>query len=253
MVKITAAEFSAEAFWARVTKSEGCWLWSGAVQGEKYGHLHVPGRPSGVNALAHRVAWTLARGPIPDGFNVLHSCDTPLCVRPDHLFLGSQADNIADMIRKGRQSMRHPRHGADNNNSTLTLEGFAKAKELRASGTTVAVIATQLGVTAPFMSNVLNGKTWHSGYSGKGSACTLRGTKVRGSKLTEETVLAARRRYAAGGVTVQALADEYGVDQGVMSCALTGRTWKHVPDAVRPTRGPRAKGAKPVAASAPSA
>ena len=74
-----------------------CWLWAGAHN--RYGHLAV----NGETKLAHRVSWELAHGPITGGMNVLHKCDTPLCVRPDHLFLGTQRENILDAVRKGRQ------------------------------------------------------------------------------------------------------------------------------------------------------
>src|SRR5687768_11337382 len=73
-------------FWARVTKSpepDGCWLWSGAIfTATGYGSVTVNSRP----ASAHRIAWTLTHGAIPGGLNVLHRCDNPPCVRPDHLF-----------------------------------------------------------------------------------------------------------------------------------------------------------------------
>lgn len=84
-------------FWARVNKTDGCWLWTGCTNG-RYGKLSV----GGPEVRAHRFSWELANGPVPDGLNVLHNCDTPLCVRPDHLFLGTQKRNMDDMNEKGR-------------------------------------------------------------------------------------------------------------------------------------------------------
>ena len=99
----------AERFWPKVQKTDTCWLWTGATMRGGYGELSAGGSPQygrGHPLHAHRVSWELAYGPIPDGLWVLHICDTPACVRPDHLFLGTHADNMADMSHKGRTSHR---------------------------------------------------------------------------------------------------------------------------------------------------
>jgi endogenous inhibitor of DNA gyrase (YacG/DUF329 family) len=94
-----------ERFWARVRKGEGCWLWVGGAFRNGYGSFGSPGRGT------HRVAWELVNGSIPEGMHVLHRCDINYlpgdityrrCVNPAHLFLGTQADNMADMRAKGR-------------------------------------------------------------------------------------------------------------------------------------------------------
>lgn len=87
-------------FWDRVDKTGECWLWTGARARKDYGAVRFQGRQQ----PAHRVAWQLTFGPIPGGLFVLHHCDNPPCVRPDHLFLGTQADNMADKVAKGRQA-----------------------------------------------------------------------------------------------------------------------------------------------------
>lgn len=96
-------ESMVERFWMKVRKTKRCWLWSGAEHDFGYGRLNKPGRGNGY-IHAHRFAWTLAYGSIPNDMCVCHRCDNPRCVRPSHLFLGTLSDNTLDMIAKGRHA-----------------------------------------------------------------------------------------------------------------------------------------------------
>lgn len=99
-------------FWSYVDQSGGpdaCWPWMRSVDRQGYGRQVVDGHGWG----AHRIAWTLTRGPIPDGLVTCHHCDNPPCCNPAHLFVGTQRENLADMKRKGRStaSRTHCKHG----------------------------------------------------------------------------------------------------------------------------------------------
>lgn len=87
-------------FWSKVEKAEGCWPWKASIFKQTgYGQFALESKRP-INA--HRMAWILTHGEIPDGMVVCHHCDNPLCVNPDHLFLGQQQDNMIDMATKGR-------------------------------------------------------------------------------------------------------------------------------------------------------
>jgi hypothetical protein len=110
-------------FWPKVAKGDGCWEWRGTTS-NGYGYMFVSTDTSQyqVNESAHRISWELHFGPIPVGLWVLHRCDNRPCVRPDHLFLGTNADNMADMARKGR-------HVSPNAQKTHCIHGHAFTPE----------------------------------------------------------------------------------------------------------------------------
>jgi hypothetical protein len=88
-----------ERFWRMVNKTGTCWIWSGHANNKGYGEFNAGNH---VIEYTHRFSWILRFGSIPEGQHVLHRCDTPLCVNPEHLFLGTHGDNMKDMARKGR-------------------------------------------------------------------------------------------------------------------------------------------------------
>lgn len=127
-------------FWAKVEKRgpADCWLWTSAAIPFGHGQFTLGKRPNARPYYAHRISWTLAHGSIPAGLQVCHTCDTPKCVNPAHLFLGTQLDNLRDASRKGRLSLARKSNRANK----------AKAIDLyRAGGLTQRQIADACGVS----------------------------------------------------------------------------------------------------------
>jgi hypothetical protein len=140
-------------FWLSVKKTpDGCWEWLGALS-NGYGELKYSGMRSPV--LAHRFSWELVNGPVPGDLCVLHLCDNPRCVRPDHLFLGDRTDNHNDMVQKGRQA-----RGAALPHAKLA----GLADEIRSSyatgGTTYQALADEHGVSPSAIARIINGTAY---------------------------------------------------------------------------------------------
>jgi hypothetical protein len=143
-----------ERFWSKVDKSGSCWLWTGAKNEHGYGLFNVRKR----SKLAHRIAWELAHGE-PAADCVLHRCDTPACVRPDHLFHGSKADNSRDMREKGR-SRGASLPGEANPWAKLTDAAVLKIRAFAASGMSGLAIARLFSVSTSTACRVINGERW---------------------------------------------------------------------------------------------
>ena len=140
-----------ERFWSRVRRGPGCWEWTRGKSGG-YGTIRIGGK----DWKAHRFSYLLHYGAIRDC--VLHHCDNPACVRPDHLFLGTHLDNMRDMAEK-RRSSRLP--GEANGNAKLNEVTAAQLKAvLRRGKKTQAEIAQQFGVSQQTVSNIATGKAW---------------------------------------------------------------------------------------------
>lgn len=131
----------------------GCWVWDSA-NNYKYGKI----RRGEKIVSVHRLSWELYRGPIPEGFHVLHSCDVTLCVNPEHLFLGTHGDNMRDMKEKGRWK------GGKQKGCEATILDEKKVWAARVAvlehGMTITSQAERYGVDRSTMSYAVNGKTW---------------------------------------------------------------------------------------------
>lgn len=136
----------------------GCWLWTACTNKDGYGAFRFNDR----NNLAHRASYEIQTGPIPEGAHVLHKCDNPSCVNPDHLFLGSHQDNMDDMKNKGRSARGQSINaGHKNPSARLTRADVLAIISRYKSGEAKQVeLAYEYGVNPEHISNICRGKAW---------------------------------------------------------------------------------------------
>lgn len=222
----------------------GCWVWNGCrikMGGYYYGSIagQIDGvryTKPGVAMGAHRASWILHYGPIPPGAGphgtvVMHKCDNPLCVNPEHLMLGTQRDNIDDMNAKKRGDISGlaSKRGSSHRNSALTAE---QVQYVLSSSKNAVELGAELGVTRHLISNVRCGKT----YTEETNSQELRelaklrkglsrpGAGNPNSKLTSEQV----RYIRSSPKTTYAIAEELGVTQPTVASARRRATYKDI-------------------------
>jgi hypothetical protein len=147
---VPAAEALDVRLWRRVDKTATCWNWLGYKGRDGYGMI----RHGHTMKLTHRVSWELQNGPIPDGLYVLHHCDKPACINPEHLFLGTQKDNVDDCRTKGRYAL-----GESRTLSKLTEADVRQIRQLHSS-VSQKELAKHYNVHNSVISLVVNRKIW---------------------------------------------------------------------------------------------
>jgi hypothetical protein len=150
----TVRTASKEYFWSKIDKRgpDDCWEWQASRSRKGYGIAPLGHK----SRSAHRVAWEITYGPIPDGLHVLHTCDNPACCNCAHLFLGTNADNVADRVHKGRghKGQNHTR-AKFTENQIRAIRVFAKNNKINQSE-----IAKQYGVNNATISRIVNRGRW---------------------------------------------------------------------------------------------
>jgi hypothetical protein len=149
-------------FLAFIKQADSCWEWLGTKNSGGYGSFWLDAK----NQRAHRIAYTLWKGPILDGLQVCHHCDNPKCVNPEHLFVGTNLDNMLDCMHKGRhrycpEDKNHLRpRGPKNHAAKLTEADVRQIRERNKMGIPAHRLGPQFGVTPRAIRKVLSGKTW---------------------------------------------------------------------------------------------
>jgi hypothetical protein len=149
-----------DAKWIPVTES-GCWIWAADNAG-KYAQFRMSTDPKEGSESAHRAAWMIYRGPIPKGMMVCHQCDVPICVNPDHLFLGTATDNMRDAAKKGRMNWkpgetRKMKVGSAHHSSKVSETDVIAIRESNEKG---VVLARRYGITPTVVSKIRRRLLW---------------------------------------------------------------------------------------------
>jgi len=195
----------AELFWPKVDRSGGpdaCWPWTGHRNSKGYGSTHIWSDGKWRTVGAHRVAYTLERGPIAAGLQVCHVCDNPPCCNPAHHFLGTVRDNSRDMAAKGRTGTAP---GMASTRARLTDADVREIRRLRSEGMGVVAIGQRFGIHSARVSMIARGLQWKH-VDGERAPADAR----RVSKLTPEDVAELRRLRDAGAMW-KALGERFGI------------------------------------------
>lgn len=138
-------------FWSKVDRSGECWIWTASRWGSGYGQFGYLVDGVTRNVGAHVYAYELSNGPIPDGLEIMHACDNRLCVRPDHLGVGTHAQNVQDAAQKGRLRVSRP------NRQKLSADDIHEIRSLVTAGELRVRVAERFGITKAYVTRIMAG------------------------------------------------------------------------------------------------
>ena len=153
-------------FWCKVEKTDACWLWTGSKRHKGYGAFVYKKNGQVIQGRAHRYSYELHKGEIPAGLFVLHRCDIPACVNPEHLFLGTNRDNVEDMVSKGRHvpggtyGPGNYQRGEDHHSAKLNETIVREIRRQRGEGRSIGWLARTYGITIGHTHRIVTRKAW---------------------------------------------------------------------------------------------
>lgn len=195
----------------------GCLEWAGARNARGYG-ITKHGRQFW---RAHRLAYTLAYGPIPEDVFICHACDNPSCVEVAHLYAGSHTENMLDRAQKGRNG-RPTKAG-----KVLGWDAVLSIRRKHAAGQSRASLCAEYGCSPTCVGSIIRGDSWNPAHAPE-IAPTMRHSRPANTILTEKQVMEMRSRYTRGE-KCKAMAKEFGIHFNTALQAVTGATWRNLP------------------------
>jgi predicted DNA-binding protein (UPF0251 family) len=214
-----------QSFWRKVAQTPNlgeCWIWNAHKNRQGYGYAW-----NGKKVIyAHRMSWTIAKGEIPNGLWVLHKCDNPQCVNPNHLFLGDGKDNAADCVSKGRKRVSI---GEEHWKAKLSKGDVFKIQSLyKTTDKTMEQIAKRFKVSLQCVQRIIHGRAWrHLGLKDAAKGIIPKGYKKWPVKIYPAIANEIRRLYSEKNFTQIQIGAKFGIDQGTISRIINKKRWKH--------------------------
>lgn len=210
-------------FWSKVDikSSNECWNWIGTLDAGGYGKLYMS-HPKPTTLMAHRVSYFIHNNNrLPDNKIVMHTCDNPSCVNPDHLKMGTQKDNVLDCVKKDRRS---PQDGENNHRAILSNDDALKIKDLYQTGKyNHRELGDMFGVHGGTISNIVQGKTWTD---------VVGDIKIPKNKITNRLskldVLNIKEMLNSGKYSRQKVAELMNTSYANICCIANNKTWQNV-------------------------
>ena len=213
---------------AKIGGIESCWEWIGAKNGSGYGNFFFKGKTD----KAHRVSWMIDKlKAIPRDMCICHKCDNRGCVNPSHLFIGTQQENMDDMVKKGRQGS-YDHSGEKHPRTHLTDRCVRNIRSLIVMGASGKNIARIYKIDSRAISSIKVGKNWANvaatdGLQGKLNSIEWVGSRSKNAALTECDVIKIREGIKQGQ-SGRSLSRDYNVSPMTISFIKNRKTWKHI-------------------------